>query len=69
MPLWLQHIIALSLVGLCLGYAIWQGARTLFGKRSRLGSCCGKGCGTATNAPAATEKIHFLPSEMLRKRR
>jgi|GEM_PF-1027197 len=75
----IQDIIALALVVACGGWALWQVSKTLRGKKSKLGSCCSKGCGcdatgkTAGTAvegqgPAPVEKIHFLPSDMLRKR-
>jgi len=70
MPLWLQHTLVLTLVAACLAYALYQGLRTLFGKPARLGNCCAKGCPTtpAPNSPA-TQRIVFLPADMLRKRR
>jgi hypothetical protein len=52
-----------------VGYVGWQAARSLYGKKSRLGSCCAKGCAAAKPAAATTEKIHFLPVEMLRRKR
>jgi hypothetical protein len=69
MPLWLQHLVVLTLVAACLAYAIYQGVRSLYGKKSRLGSCCAKGCASVQSASAPSQKIHFLPAEMLRKRR
>jgi hypothetical protein len=69
MPLWLQHILVLTITALCLGYCGWQGFRSLLGKRSKLGSCCAKGCSTTPTQPQSAEKIHFLPVEMLRKKR
>ena len=68
MPLWLQNLIVLTLVAACLAYTVYQGARSLYGKKSRLGSCCAKGCAPAPSTGVPTEKIHFLPVEMLRKR-
>jgi hypothetical protein len=68
MPIYLQHLLVLTLVALCLGYTSWQGLRSLVGKKSRLGSCCAKGC-AASKPSSATEKIHFLPVEMLRRKR
>ena len=70
MPLWLQHTLVLTLVATCLAYALYQGLRTLFGKQSRLGNCCAKGCPTPPAQPNPTsQRIVFLPSDMLRKRR
>jgi hypothetical protein len=70
MPLWLQHTFVLSVVGACLAYAVFQAVRTVFGKPSRMGSCCAKGCPT-TPAPQnrGTERIVFLPADLLRKRK
>ena len=70
MPLWLQHTLVLSLVTACLAYALYQGLRTLFGKPARVGNCCAKGCPTtAAQSAATTQRIVFLPADMLRKRR
>jgi hypothetical protein len=66
---WLQHLLVLALVGLCVAYTTFQAIRSLRGKKSRLGSCCAKGCAAAKPAAATTEKIHFLPVEMLRRKR
>jgi hypothetical protein len=70
MPLWLQHTLVLTLVAVCLVYALWQGLRSLFGKQARLGNCCTKGCpSTSTQSAATSQRIVFLPSDALRKRR
>jgi negative regulator of sigma E activity len=69
MPLWLQHLVVLTFVAACLAYAVYQGVRSLYGKKSRLGSCCAKGCASTNPATSSAPKIHFLPVEMLRKRR
>jgi hypothetical protein len=69
MPLWLQHFFVLLLVAGCVGYVGWQSFRSLLGKRSRVGSCCAKGCQTPASQASSTQKIHFLPAELLRKRR
>lgn len=70
MPLWLQHLIVLALVVACLTYVGYHGFRTLLGKRSKLGSCCAKGCPTDRKTPDPNAKrVIFLPSDLLRKRR
>jgi hypothetical protein len=69
MPLWLQHTLALTLVACCLIFCAWQAYRSLAGKRSKLGSCCAKGCPTPPAPHPTAEKIHFLPVEMLRRKR
>ena len=70
MPDLLQHIVALSIVAGCLGYVGWQGVQTFRGKRSRVGSCCAKGCDPqrqGRNPPAAakTPQIVYIPIDML----
>jgi hypothetical protein len=62
-----QNLIVLALVAACGGWTVWQGVRALSGKKSRLGSCCSKGCSAQETKPQ-TEKVHFLPADMLRKR-
>ncbi len=73
MPVWIQHILVLTLVAGCIVYTAWQGWRSLNGKRSKLGSCCAKGCEgmrkEAQSAEQAGRRIVFLPVEMLRKRK
>lgn len=64
----LQTILALSAVAICLAYVGWQGYRALLGKRSRIGSCCAKGCREQTK-PANSGQIAFLPIDMLSRNR
>jgi hypothetical protein len=68
MSLAMQYIviaIAVLAAGAYVGRQIWN---TLAGRRSRLGSCCDKGCGAEQKSTAApAEKIQFLPLEMLGK--
>src|SRR4030095_11611468 len=52
MPLWLQHLLVLTLVAACVLGVLWQAIRTLRGAR-RLGSCCARGCGSAEAQPPA----------------
>ena len=67
--LW-QHILVLLLVGACLTFVVWQGAKALGGRRSKLGSCCSKGCSTQEHEKAGNpSKIQFLPAEMLGRRK
>jgi hypothetical protein len=69
MSILMQHLVVLGLVAACLGYVGWQAARTLYGKKSRLGSCCAKGCAATKSTAPAANKIVFLPVEMLRRKR
>jgi hypothetical protein len=65
MSFWLQHLLVLSLVAACSWVVARQGIRTLRGKKSRLGACCAKGCDAAAAPKPGTERIVFLPSDML----
>ena len=69
MPHWLQHLLALTLVAICLIFAARQAFDSLRGKRSKLGSCCAKGCTPPPTEHTKTEKIVFFPADMLAKRK
>lgn len=70
MPLWLQHALVVALVAGCVLVVAWQSLRTLRGKKSVVGKCCAKGCPPAAAAePKPDQRVHFMPVEMLRKRR
>jgi hypothetical protein len=66
-----QHIVALTIVAGCLGYVGWQGVQTFRGKRSRVGSCCARGCdpqrqgGDAATPTAKAPQIVYIPVDML----
>jgi hypothetical protein len=71
MPLWTQHVLVLLIVAGCVAYVARQLVRTFKLKKSKLGSCCAKGCdaaATPANPKPAGERIVFMPVEMLRKR-
>jgi hypothetical protein len=65
-PVFLQNLIALLLVAACGGWAVWQGVKAFSGKKSRIGSCCSKGCSGQEKTPGA--KTQFLPADLLKKR-
>jgi hypothetical protein len=67
----LQNIIALTLVAGCLLFVIRQAFAALSGKRSKIGSCCAKGCQTPATTPTSpkSERIAFIPVELLIKRK
>ena len=74
MSLWLQNLLVLLLVLACLAFIARQALCSLRGKRSKLGSCCAKGCDAAEKNPAPSknpkpERIVFLPVELLGKRK
>ena len=60
---WLQHLLVLAAVAACVFVIARQAIRTLRGN-GKLGACCAKGCETAK--PPGTDRIVFMPSEMLR---
>ena len=68
MSLIAQNILVLSLVAICVAVVIWQASRSLVGKRSKLGSCCAKGC-EAPNPEEQASKVQFMPVEMLTLKR
>jgi hypothetical protein len=67
----LQNIIVVALVAFALGVVGRQTFSALKGRKSKLGSCCSKGCGSAAPAKSAkpTERIVFMPVEMLSSRK
>jgi hypothetical protein len=74
MPLWLQNLLVLLLVVACLAFVARQAISSLRGKRSKLGSCCAKGCDVADKnldplKNPKPQRIVFLPAELLGKRK
>ena len=71
MAVWLQHLLVIALVATCLAVVGRQLVSTFrFGKGSRLGSCCAKGCETeASRRSKPVERIVFIPSDSLVRRR
>jgi hypothetical protein len=73
MPLWIQHLLVIIIVGGAFAFVAWHALRSLGGKSSRVGSCCTRGCGqhVETKQPesAARDRVVFIPSGSLIKRR
>jgi hypothetical protein len=68
MPLWMQHLLVLALVGFALFVVIRQVVGTLrLRPGGKIGSCCTKGC--EKPAEPAGERIVFLPVEALKRHR
>lgn len=74
--MWLQNLVVFVTVAACLGYVTWQGAAGLFGRKSKLGSCCSKGCSRtmkeAENAASTRSRqagVQFIPLEAISRRR
>jgi hypothetical protein len=66
MPQWLQTIFVLLILATALAFVLRQTFSTLAGRRSKLGSCCAKGC---PPPQATTTKTAFIPSELLMRRK
>ena len=66
-----QHFVVASIVLACITLVGWQIAQTLVGRKSKLGSCCAKGCDLAPAKPkvAANGRTQFLPLESLSRRK
>jgi hypothetical protein len=69
MPVWLQHVLVISLALTCLGLVVRQMVGTLRGGKGVLGKCCAKGCDAAAPQKKSGERVVFMPVEMLSKRR
>ncbi len=63
----MQHLLVLILVAGCLSFVTRQAWASLRGRKSKLGNCCSKGCEPTPRASG--ERVVFLPSDMLRKRK
>jgi hypothetical protein len=65
--MWIQTLLVIAIVAASAAYLFAQIGRALAGKRSKLGSCCAKGCDAASDP--ATPKTAFIPSELLIRRK
>ena len=71
MPMIVQHLLVLALVLACATFVGWQSVQSLRGKKSRVGSCCAKGCSETAKPRVAKEgeRIVFMPVEMLARKK
>jgi len=75
MASWLQHLVVALIALACVAFIARQAFKTLTLRRSKLGACCSKGCdagekaATPTPQKPATERVQFLPVEMLSRKR
>ena len=74
MPLIAQNLLVLLLVAGCVAWVGRQAFQSLRGRRSKLGSCCAKGCAASSPQPgdkpsAAAPRIAFIPLEQLARRK
>jgi hypothetical protein len=66
----LQHLLVLTLVLASATFVLWQSVRSLRGKKSKVGSCCARGCESqSSTAKPQRERVIFLPVEMLGRRK
>jgi hypothetical protein len=59
-----QNLAVVFVVGGCVAYVSWQLLQAFRGRKSKLGSCCAKGCSVAektANAPPKPAPEQFLP--------
>ena len=63
----IQTSAVIAIVAASAAYLLVHLSRALAGRRSKLGSCCAKGCEPAASAPAP--RTAFIPSEMLIRRK
>jgi hypothetical protein len=59
-----QNLAVILVVGGCLAYIGWQLLQAFRGRKSKLGSCCAKGCAVKAPDSRATPKpapVQFLP--------
>jgi hypothetical protein len=67
MPHWLQTIFVLLILATAIAFVVRQVYSAILGRRSKIGSCCAKGCEPASSTP--TPKTAFIPSELLIRRK
>jgi len=67
-PLWLQTIFVLLILATAIAFVARQLFSALAGRRSKIGSCCAKGCDAASASPP-TPRSAFIPSELLIRRK
>ena len=65
MPLWLQHTLVLLLVAGAALVLLRQAIAAFRGRRSKLGSCCDKGCEPQPRQQQTGERLSFIPVESL----
>ncbi len=65
----LQNVIAISISLACVAYIGWGAFVTLSGKKSKLGSCCAKGCGGQPVEKKTEAQVQFLPIDLLTRRK
>jgi hypothetical protein len=68
--MWIQNLIIFALLTACLAYVGWHGVRAILGRKSKLGSCCARGCSAvAEEQKKPSSSVQFMPVEMLTRNR
>jgi hypothetical protein len=70
--MFLQNLVILLLVAACLAYVGWHGAQAFLGRKSKLGSCCAKGCASVADDQLKQKPPsppQFMPIENLTRNR
>jgi hypothetical protein len=60
----IQNFAVLLIIGVCLAYIVYQSIQAFRGRKSKLGSCCSKGCSATTPTADPSPKpapVQFLP--------
>lgn len=68
MPLWAQHTLVLLIAAAAMFVLLRQVLASLRG-RTKLGSCCAKGCEPQVAPNRDVERVVFLPVESLSRPR
>jgi len=66
--MWIQTVLVIAIIAASAVYLLGQLGRALAGRRSKIGSCCAKGCDAASPSPS-TPRTAFIPSELLIRRK
>jgi hypothetical protein len=72
MAIWLQHLLVALIAIACVAFIARQAFKTLTLRRSKLGACCSKGCDAGAKIASdqqKTERVQFMPVEMLSRKR
>jgi hypothetical protein len=69
--MWIQNLIIFLLIAVCLGYVGWHGIQAFRGRKSKLGSCCAKGCSAVADEQMKkpSSSVQFMPVEMITRNR
>jgi hypothetical protein len=69
MAIWLQNLLVLAIVAVCLAFVLREMTRTLRSGQGKLGACCSRGCQATQPSTRPAQRVVFLPVEALSRRR